>query len=153
MILGAFELATVLELVCFTYISLSVLATVCDALPVSTAALVVFACISGSGGDVAVGYLVWMVLGICFRCDLVVLHFFSYDFWVRDLIQNSVCDPNILAIRHQCLSWHYPTPQCTKDRSVGAPPGRVCYQRDSPAEQQLRLPDTCVSTLLKKGKR
>ena len=100
MILGAFELATVLELVCFTYISLSVLATVCDALPVSTAALVVFACISGSGGDVAVGCLVWMVLGICFRCDLVVLHFFSYDFWVRDLIRNSVCDPNILAIRH-----------------------------------------------------
>ena len=41
MILGAFELATVLELVCFTYISLSVRATVCDALPVSTAALVV----------------------------------------------------------------------------------------------------------------
>ena len=77
------------------------LATVCDALPESTAALVVFACISGSGGDVAVGYLVWMVLGICFRCDLVVLHFFSYDFWVRDLIQNSVCDPNILAIRQQ----------------------------------------------------
>ena len=30
-----------LELVCFTYISLSVRATVCDALPVSTAALVV----------------------------------------------------------------------------------------------------------------
>ena len=34
-------MATVLELVCFTYISLSVRATVCDALPVSTAALVV----------------------------------------------------------------------------------------------------------------
>ena len=34
-------LATVLELVCFTYISPSVSATVCDALPVSTAALVV----------------------------------------------------------------------------------------------------------------
>ena len=77
------------------------LATVSDALPESTAALVVFACISGSGGDVAVGCLVWMVLGFCFRCDLVVLHFFSYDFWVRDLIQNSVCDPNILAIRQQ----------------------------------------------------
>ena len=77
------------------------LATVSDALPESTAALVVFACISGSGGDVAVGCLVWMVLGICFRCDLVVLHFFSYDFWVRDLIRNSVCDPNILAIRQQ----------------------------------------------------
>ena len=84
----------------FTYISLSVLATVSDALPESTAALVVFACISGSGSDVAVGCLVWMLLGICFRCDLVVLHFFSYDFWVRDLIRNSVCDPNMLAIRH-----------------------------------------------------
>ena len=34
-------LATVLELVCFTYISPSVSATVCDALPLSTAALVV----------------------------------------------------------------------------------------------------------------
>ena len=51
-VLGAFELATVLELVCFTYISLPVLATVCDALPLSTAALVVcvLACVSGSGG-------------------------------------------------------------------------------------------------------
>ena len=34
-------LATVLELVCSTYISPSVSATVCDALPLSTAALVV----------------------------------------------------------------------------------------------------------------
>ena len=34
-------MATVLEMVCFTYISLSVSATVCDALPVNTAALVV----------------------------------------------------------------------------------------------------------------
>ena len=92
---------TVFELVCVTYISLSVLATVSDALPESTAALVVFACISGYGGDVAVGCLVWMLLGICFWCDLVVLPIFSYDFWVRDLIRNSVCDPNILAIRQQ----------------------------------------------------
>ena len=75
------------------------LATVSDALPESTPALVVFACISGYGGDVAVGCLVWMLLGICFWCNLVVLPIFSYDFCVRDPIQNILCDPNILAIR------------------------------------------------------
>ena len=51
-------------------------------------------CISGSGGDVAIGYLVW---GFSFRCDLVVLHFF----WVRDLIWIGICDPSILSIRQQ----------------------------------------------------
>ena len=59
------------------------------------------ACISGYGGDVAVRCLVWMSLGICFWCDLVVLPILSYDFWVRVPIRNSVCDPNILAIRQQ----------------------------------------------------
>ena len=54
-VLGAFELATVLD--CFTYISLPVLATVCDALPLSTAALVVWRVSVALAGDVAVGYL------------------------------------------------------------------------------------------------
>ena len=52
-------MATVLELVCFTYISLSVSATVCDALPVNTAALAVLSVSVALGGDVAIGYLVW----------------------------------------------------------------------------------------------
>ena len=42
------------------------LATVSAALPQSTATLVVFACTSGSGSDVAVGCLVWMLLGDLF---------------------------------------------------------------------------------------
>ena len=56
-------MATVLDW--FTYISLHVLATICDALPLSTAALV--ACVwrvsVALAGDVAVGYLVWLVWG------------------------------------------------------------------------------------------
>ena len=55
-------MATVLELVCFTYISLSVSATVCDALPVNTAALAVL------GVSVALVVMwqsaVWLLFGL-----------------------------------------------------------------------------------------
>ena len=62
MVSGAFVWAKVLELVCPTYISLSVCVTVCDAVPVSTAALAVL------GVSVALVVMwqsaVWLLFGL-----------------------------------------------------------------------------------------
>ena len=89
------------ELVCVTYIFP---VRACDCLwclPESTGALAVLCGVSGSGSDVAVGCLVCMFLGDLFPVGFGRLALFSCDFWVGDLIRNSVWDPNILAIRQQ----------------------------------------------------
>ena len=70
--------------------SLSVLATVSDACLSSTGALAVLCGVSGSGSDVAVGCLVCMFLGDLFPVGFGRLALFSCDFWVGDLVQNSV---------------------------------------------------------------
>ena len=79
------------------------LATVSDAVPLSTAALVlcVLACLRGSGGGRGSRLFGMVGVGFCFHYDLVVLPFFLCYCWVGDFDQIAAFDFNILFTRQQ----------------------------------------------------